>query len=622
VGVDELNLPADRVEPCARVRRVVNLGLAVHDVKHAARGLGGLAGVGRALRRLPHARAEHKHAEDGDKHALKLVVGKGGDGRVVVGDVDPPVPVHEGKREEERPLRVALDAPQEGALAHLLLDEAVHGVDEALVHLVLHRERGDGAHRRHDLADDAPRLLRQAGRRLPLGAPRDHGELDGHPRDHDGHAGERDEHHGPVPEEEGEEEGDDEGEEGHGVAPHRLPRERLHHVDLGRERRAQRPRRVLGHVVPPDLLPHEGIVEEHPHLDSELLAGHAKAPPAHRVADHLAEGHGGEQGAPEGGVAADDLGVREEDCHERLDKDEAHDGVGAPHEERPDAADEEVELVPLVHRPDALGVALVLVGLRGLFLLFLLLLRLLLLLGQDLDLLRSVGHSLRRRRRRRRRGRRAQHLVRLGDFGAHPERLGAQGAHGAPLLAPPRARATLRLLEAKVVAVSDRHQLVVRPLLDDPPLLHHADLVRVPDRRQPVRDDNRRPLRLLHQLVERRLHHLLARRVQRTRRLVQQQHRRVLDHRARNRHALLLPPREETPLLADVGVKLVGKLLDKVVSVRHPGRLLHLLPGRPRLSARNVVGDRPREEHGLLPHQADLGPQPAHVERRDVVPVE
>jgi len=137
-----------------------------------------------------------------------------------------------------------------------------------------------------------------------------------------------------------------------------------------------------------------------------------------------------------------------------------------------------------------------------------------------------------------------------------------------------------------------------------------------------VRNHNRRPLGLLHKLVQRRLHNLLACRVQSTRRLVEQQHGGILDHGARNRNALLLPTGEESSLLPHVCVKLVGKLLDKVVGVGHPRRLLHLLPRRPGLAARDVVGDRPGEEHRLLPHQPNLRAQPSDVEGGDIVSVQ
>eukprot|EP00961_Rhodomonas_salina_P234430 3168376-Rhodomonas_salina.2 len=69
-----------------------------------------------------------------------------------------------------------------------------------------------------------------------------------------------------------------------------------------------------------------------------------------------------------------------------------------------------------------------------------------------------------------------------------------------------------------------RHELVVGALLHDPPLLHHRDLIRVPDGGQSVRDHDRGPLVPLEQIVRGSLHHPLALVVQRRCCFVQQQH--------------------------------------------------------------------------------------------------
>mmetsp|Transcript_38779 Transcript_38779/g.91035 ORF Transcript_38779/g.91035 Transcript_38779/m.91035 type:complete len:247 (-) Transcript_38779:1748-2488(-) len=152
------------------------------------------------------------------------------------------------------------------------------------------------------------------------------------------------------------------------------------------------------------------------------------------------------------------------------------------------------------------------------------------------------------------------------------------------------------------------HELVPRALLDDAAFLDDADAVGVADGGEAVRDDDGGALGLPHELVERLLHHLLARGVQRARRLVQQQDRGVLDHGPRNRHPLLLPPRELPALLPHIRLEPSRELHDEREGVGHPGGLLHLLSCRPDFPIRDVVGDGPREEHRLLPHQPDLLP--------------
>jgi len=69
-------------------------------------------------------------------------------------------------------------------------------------------------------------------------------------------------------------------------------------------------------------------------------------------------------------------------------------------------------------------------------------------------------------------------------------------------------------------------------------MLHHHDAVGLEHRGQPVCDHQRGAPR--HQALQRLLHRTLALRVQRAGGLVQQQDRRVLEQRTRDRDALLL----------------------------------------------------------------------------------
>ena len=151
-------------------------------------------------------------------------------------------------------------------------------------------------------------------------------------------------------------------------------------------------------------------------------------------------------------------------------------------------------------------------------------------------------------------------------------------------------------------------------LLHNAALVDDGNLVGVANRRQSVSNHNRRALVLVHQIIQGSLNHLLALVVKRTRRLVQQQNFWILDHRPRNRHPLLLPPRQLASLLTNVRVVPLGELHDEGVRVGHLRRRLHLLPRRPRLAAANVVGNSARKQHGLLPYQPDLLTEPPHVE--------
>ena len=90
-----------------------------------------------------------------------------------------------------------------------------------------------------------------------------------------------------------------------------------------------------------------------------------------------------------------------------------------------------------------------------------------------------------------------------------------------------------------------RQQLGVGAALDDAARLHHQDLVGVDDGREPVRDHERgraaaRPLQLG-------LDGPLVGRIERRGGLVEDQDRRVLQQRARDRDALLLAARQLQP---------------------------------------------------------------------------
>eukprot|EP00959_Pyramimonas_sp_CCMP1952_P126669 2649215-Pyramimonas_sp.AAC.2 len=148
-------------------------------------------------------------------------------------------------------------------------------------------------------------------------------------------------------------------------------------------------------------------------------------------------------------------------------------------------------------------------------------------------------------------------------------------------------------------------------------LLHNHNLVGVAHGGEAVRDDDGRAPARLEQVVQRRLHNALALVVQRGRGLVQQQDRRVLHHRARDGDPLLLPPGQLRPA-AHVRLKPLRELHDEGVRVGHLRRRLALRARGAPLAVRDVLQDGAAEQHGLLPHQPDLRPQPLEVELAQV----
>src|SRR5215472_13696204 len=95
-------------------------------------------------------------------------------------------------------------------------------------------------------------------------------------------------------------------------------------------------------------------------------------------------------------------------------------------------------------------------------------------------------------------------------------------------------------------------QLGVAARLDDAAGVDDDDAVGTLDRRQSVRDDDARAA--LHQSAERLLDEALGLGVERRRRLVEDEDRRVLEDRARDREALPLAARELARVVADDGV--------------------------------------------------------------------
>src|SRR6266542_3084767 len=175
-----------------------------------------------------------------------------------------------------------------------------------------------------------------------------------------------------------------------------------------------------------------------------------------------------------------------------------------------------------------------------------------------------------------------------------------------------RSRATTRSLGDLdgPVAVQRRiepaqcHELLVRALLDDLPVLQHHDQVGVADRRQPVRDDERRAAG--EQQPQRALDLPLRADVDGARRLVEDQDLRVGEQRPRERDELALPVREARAALLQVRVVAVLEVDDEVVRADGLRGSNNLVVGGVGRGVSDVVPHRAGEEETLLRDDPEL----------------
>ena len=87
------------------------------------------------------------------------------------------------------------------------------------------------------------------------------------------------------------------------------------------------------------------------------------------------------------------------------------------------------------------------------------------------------------------------------------------------------------------------------PALDDAASLQHENLIGPKNRGEPMRDHKTRPVR--HQMFERFLDQALRRGIHACCRLIENQNRRILQKRARDREPLLLTHAQFHPALTD-----------------------------------------------------------------------
>ena len=147
----------------------------------------------------------------------------------------------------------------------------------------------------------------------------------------------------------------------------------------------------------------------------------------------------------------------------------------------------------------------------------------------------------------------------------------------------------------------------MRAQLRDPAAHQHRDPVRVPHRRDAMRDKDRRAV--AHHLAQLSQDRLFRVGVHTGQRIVQHQNRGIPHHCARNRRALLLAAGERDASLAHRGVHPMRKLLELAADMRHLGRRQHIL-GRSVWRAKgDVLPDRFAEQERLLRHETNIRPQ-------------
>ena len=129
--------------------------------------------------------------------------------------------------------------------------------------------------------------------------------------------------------------------------------------------------------------------------------------------------------------------------------------------------------------------------------------------------------------------------------------------------------------EQRPIASRAAEQLGVRALLDDTARLEHDDPVGERDRRGAVRDHERRAT--FHHRRERRADLVLLRRVDRGGRVVEDQHRRVGEDRARDREPLTLAAGERVAALAEHRVVAERQRRDELVRAAEASRGLDVL---------------------------------------------
>src|SRR5262245_33911867 len=154
------------------------------------------------------------------------------------------------------------------------------------------------------------------------------------------------------------------------------------------------------------------------------------------------------------------------------------------------------------------------------------------------------------------------------------------------------------------IAAPLAQEFLVPSGFDDRAVLDHEDAVGMHDRGQAVSYDQRGSA--FTQMTHRVLDLALRFAVEGSGRLVEQDDRRVLDQRARDRDALALPARQLQPVLTDRRVVSSRKAHDEIVGIGGPGGRNDRLFGCAPPAERDVFANRRTEQMHVLADIADL----------------
>ena len=167
--------------------------------------------------------------------------------------------------------------------------------------------------------------------------------------------------------------------------------------------------------------------------------------------------------------------------------------------------------------------------------------------------------------------------------------------------------AELHGVQTGVMAIGSE-QLGVGSLLDDASLVHDHDRIGLLDGRQAVGNDQRGAVG--HDVIERILDVALGLGVECRRRFVENEDRRVLEDRSRNRQALPLAAGKQDTVLADQSVETGRQLIDEFSRISIFRSLLDISSRRAgQIAVGNIVRDGVVEQRRLLGDQCNVATQ-------------
>ena len=177
----------------------------------------------------------------------------------------------------------------------------------------------------------------------------------------------------------------------------------------------------------------------------------------------------------------------------------------------------------------------------------------------------------------------------------------SHGAHGELFISQGTKSRSFKLAVVQVcISAAESHEAVVGALLDDVAFLHHEDQVRVADGRKTVRDDERSAVR--HQVIHGPLYQHFGTGIDGAGRLIEDQHRVVLDHRTGDGEQLLLTD-GNVGVCSENGVKLLRQGFYEVVEAAGLADLFEVFVGDAFHVVDQVFANRAFKHPGVLKHQ-------------------